>query len=272
MSIPSFSKLVLFGNSDTDGGEGANGVYELTKKAWPAEPHYKGRFCNGPVWPEYLARKLHVTYDPQDNFAVGGAKTDTTNVLRDDVFENSGILAQVQKYVHIYSQVEAQTLFVLWGGGANFLAQDIAFDETVEQAIKDLQGCVDILTKAGAQTILMGTQPSMGSSPEMRANKREAHFHQLTTQFNDRLSHWVEQLHQQLATRIVLADIAGLAAAAMAQPQQFGFSNSTDSCLVDGIVCQDSDKYLFWDGVHFTTAFHRLLAERFYEALAVGYT
>lgn len=64
MHAPTFSKLVLFGDSHTDGGEGAHGIYERTRKPWLVPPHCKGRFCNGPVWPEYLAPKLKVMYTP----------------------------------------------------------------------------------------------------------------------------------------------------------------------------------------------------------------
>jgi thermolabile hemolysin len=271
MGAGTFSKLVLFGDSDTDGGEGAHGVYELTNKSWPAPPHFKGRFCNGPVWPEYLAPRLEVLYNPEDNFAVGGAETGTTNIAKDKTFENSGILAQVRKYVHARPPAVAPTLFVIWGGGANFLEQEVSVTETVEGAVRDLEACVDLLKAAGARTILLGTQPSMGYSPEMRANNKESFFHHITAQFNDSLARSAERLRQDSSARIMLADIAGRVAEVLAAPQQFGFSNVTDSCFVDGAACAEPDSYLYWDNVHFTTSMHRLVAERFYEAVTAEY-
>lgn len=188
------------------------------------------------------------------------------------MFEDSGILAQVRNYVHSHSPLVAQTLFVIWGGGCNFLEQDISSNETVEQAVKDLEECVNLLMTAGARTILMGTQPSMGYSPEMRANNRESFFHQITAQFNDSLTRSAGRLRQDSSAGIILADIAGLVAEVRADARQFGFSNITDSCFVGGAACEEPNSYLYWDNVHFSTSMHRLLAERFYKAVATEYT
>lgn len=60
-----------------------------------------------------------------------------------------------------------------------------------------------------------------------------------------------------------------------ANPTEFGFSNVTEACLNPDPktfpveepttieVCQDPSKYVFWDGIHPTTAAHNLLAKRF---------
>ena len=67
-----FSHLVLFGDSLTDTGN----YYRLSGGS-PAAPYAGGRFCNGPLWAEYLATSLGMDYQPADNFAVAGATTGT---------------------------------------------------------------------------------------------------------------------------------------------------------------------------------------------------
>ena len=46
-------------------------------------------------------------------------------------------------------------------------------------------------------------------------------------------------------------------------PGKFGFMNVKDPCLSGTSVCSNPDQYLFWDGVHPTTAADAFLAEEF---------
>src|ERR1051325_6177463 len=68
-----FKRLIVFGDSLSDNGN----LFALSGNTYPPPPYYLGRFSNGPVWVEDLAERLGV---PLDDFAVGGANTDTTNI------------------------------------------------------------------------------------------------------------------------------------------------------------------------------------------------
>lgn len=47
-----------------------NGAWTVSKHTWPSDPAYFGhRFSNGPVWVEYLAKRLGMELD---DGAVGG--------------------------------------------------------------------------------------------------------------------------------------------------------------------------------------------------------
>jgi len=259
--------MVLFGDSDTDGGAGAHGVYEITNHAWGTPPHSQGRFSNGPVWPEYFATAIGINYDPQLNFAVGGAQTGLTNVIADDRFANTGMLAQVQRYVHANPHADPQILFVLWGGANNFSSTiTTPADEGVTNAMSDFTSAVQLLQAANAHHILMGTLPRLHLLPYYRRENNDAHFRQISEMYNTLLVQTVDVLRSRSAARIVLADIAQLVDAVIANPNMFGFSNVSDPCIIDGVVQGDADTHLFWDDVHFTTAFHKILAHHFYQA------
>jgi phospholipase/lecithinase/hemolysin len=74
-----FSAMPAFGDSLTDTGN----FYRLSGGYPPSV-----RFCNGPLWVEYLAADLGMTYRPENNYAVAGATTGTLN-SNDDLDVNS---------------------------------------------------------------------------------------------------------------------------------------------------------------------------------------
>ena len=61
-----FTALYVFGDSLSDTGR---------NPATPPASYYNGRFCNGPLWVEYLSAELGLPYNASDNFAVSGSTT-----------------------------------------------------------------------------------------------------------------------------------------------------------------------------------------------------
>jgi phospholipase/lecithinase/hemolysin len=103
----------------------------------------------------------------------------------------------------------------------------------------------------------------LASWPERRGDSEIPHFQRLFATFNVRLEQTVRQLCARHPGRLLLVDIAGFVQEVVDNPVAFGFANTTDGCLVDGVVCAEPKRYLFWDDVHFSAAFQPLLAERF---------
>ncbi|KAJ3047445.1 hypothetical protein HK097_011526, partial [Rhizophlyctis rosea] len=69
-----YSHVVAFGDSWTDTGN----TYKLTNGTWPlVPPYHQGRFSDGPVWSEYLAKALKARLINQ---AYGGATTNSSLV------------------------------------------------------------------------------------------------------------------------------------------------------------------------------------------------
>ncbi|CAG8611334.1 5459_t:CDS:2, partial [Ambispora gerdemannii] len=65
-----YKRIVVFGDSYSD----TNNVYKLTGGEWPAPQYCKGRFSDGPVWSEYVAKDLNLELV---NYAYGGATSDS---------------------------------------------------------------------------------------------------------------------------------------------------------------------------------------------------
>nr|WP_242039662.1 SGNH/GDSL hydrolase family protein [Anabaena sphaerica] len=55
-------------------------------------------------------------------------------------------------------------------------------------------------------------------------------------------------------TQIINFDVHSLYQESMQNPSKFGFTNVTNACLYSLNNCDHPDKFLFWDGIHPTTA------------------
>lgn len=65
----SLTQVISLGDSFSDTGN----LYALTGQRYPPPPYYEGRFSNGPLWIEHLAKHYAASLH---NHAVGGATSD----------------------------------------------------------------------------------------------------------------------------------------------------------------------------------------------------
>jgi phospholipase/lecithinase/hemolysin len=73
-----YHDIYVFGDSFSDTGN----IFNVTAEAIPpSPPYFNGRFSNDPVWVEYLASALGLTFSPNTNFAFGGATTGFENMF-----------------------------------------------------------------------------------------------------------------------------------------------------------------------------------------------
>jgi phospholipase/lecithinase/hemolysin len=70
--------------------------------------------------------------------------------------------------------------------------------------------------------------------------------------------------------QIVTLDANRLYRDAIANPAAFGFTNVISACLSGSRACSNPDQFLFWDGIHPTTAAHRILGEAAFSAIQDG--
>jgi phospholipase/lecithinase/hemolysin len=239
-SETAFSRLVVFGDSLSDTGNA-------------------GRFSNGSVWVEVLARRLNVTLQYSQagglNFAVGGARLDPRS-------GPTSLRAQADLFLKRPRQV-GRTLHVVYGGGNDLLAavgHPQAF-ALVEAAAASLHAIVADLVEHGATDILVPNLPDIGITPEIRARGPQAigAARALTVAFNSAADRRLSALMMPRSgpLRIYRLNVYALAERVIRDPTSFGFVESAKPCSGSS-RCEG---YLFWDRVHPTAQAHRRLAE-----------
>jgi len=252
------NELYVFGDSLSDVGT----VFRATGGMYPPNPTYfQGRYSNGRVWVEYLADKLHLSSRQTNNFACGGATTGSGG--------NSlvpGLLTQVQSFTQTHQQTNPHALYVLWAGANDYLqgvSRATVPVENVTEAIASLAG-------VGAKKILVANLPDLGQLPSTRTSTNSANLSTLTQSHNQGLRRAIKQLNQQYPDlQIASLDANTLYREAITNPAAFGFTNVI-SAFLSGHACTNPDQFLFWDGIHPTTAAHGILGKAAFSAIQDG--
>jgi phospholipase/lecithinase/hemolysin len=242
--------LYVFGDSLSDVGN----VFRATGGLYPSNPPYfQGRYSNGRVWVEYLADRLQLSATQINNFAYGGATT--------GAFGNSpvpGLLAQVQSFTQTHQQTNPDALYVLWAGANDYLQGTTS--PTV--AVENMTGAIASLTEVGAKNILVANLPDLGQLPATRNSTQSTSLSISTQAHNQGLRRSLKQLSQRYSDLdIATLDVNTLYREAITNPAAFGFTNVTTTCLSGESGCSNPAQFLFWDGIHPTTAAHRSIGE-----------
>ena len=253
----------------------------------PSPPYFEGRFSNGPVWVEYLDNMLPRA--TLTDFAYGGAFSDFRNA--NGPFP--GVSAQVAGFVDGGPQIKPRDLCIVWAGANNYIFDPLGADSSI--VVDDVLDAIGQLAWAGCQNFLVPNLPDIGQSPfgiesglqALLTPKIEAH--------NALLAEEVDWLRGDLGVQIILLDVSMLFDRTLAG--QLGFQNTTLPCLKPpdppdpldpndpvpvpvptGACPVDDTDYieavapgtLFMDGVHPTTAAHRMIATFAFGALAAA--
>ena len=253
------NQLYVFGDSLSDMGT----VFRATGGMYPPNPTYfQGRYSNGRVWVEYLALRLHLSSKQTNNFAYGGATTGSNG--------NSlvpGLLTQVQSFTQTHQQTNPNALYVLWAGANDYL-QGVS---SATVPVENITGGIVSLAGVGAKKILVANLPDLGHLPATRTRANSASLSALTQAHNQGLRRSLKLLSQQYSDlQIVTLDANRLYRDAIANPAAFGFTNVISACLSGSRACSNPDQFLFWDGIHPTTAAHRILGEAAFSAIQDG--
>jgi phospholipase/lecithinase/hemolysin len=183
-------------------------------------------------------------------------------------------------------QAPSDATYVIWIGSndvGDFLesptTNDPDGDETIlEAAGTAVVGSVQALAVAGARSFLVLNVPNPALTPLLAGledgAKLQVQF--LTQLYNGNVAAALEMVQAGLAQAgieitIRQFDADATLTAIVANPGQFGLQNATESCLAFGVIvnviCKTPQQYLFWDGLHPTTAAHGILAKQAKQAL-----
>ncbi|HJV26504.1 MAG TPA: autotransporter domain-containing protein [Aromatoleum sp.] len=269
-----FSATYFFGDSLSDAGSFSAFL-----------PSGTGRFTTnpGPVWAEDLAAALGTRAVPAlaggTDFAQGGARVTQlpgvpeTNILTANA---TPIADQVAGYLALAGHARSNALYSVWGGANDlFRAIDPTKPESADPVgymlttAGETVATVSALKAAGARYILVPTLPDVGATPFGGSldPASAAGVSALSSLYN-------QAVFGGLAAggvRVIPLDIFSLLNEAIASPAQFGFVNVTlPACgATPALLCAQADliapgadqTFLFADGVHPTTAGHRIIAD-----------
>lgn len=277
---PSFSQVVVFGDSLSDNGNllALTGALFGPANALPQSGAYwQGRFSNGPAAVERLAQGLGVGLV---DYAYGGATTGQTNGPLPALPIATGVQAQVTTFATQLggTPAGAAALYVVWAG-ANDIQYLGATPAVVQQAISNLANSVATLHALGARQFLLPNLPDLGLTPQALALDltqpgTSAALSGLTDAFNAGLHATYGALAAQLSgVTLYEVNVAQIQRSVIASPAAFGFSNVTTPCFTGfvgepgGTLCGDPAGVFFWDRVHPSAQAHELLGTRFLAAV-----
>ncbi|MCZ6888437.1 MAG: autotransporter domain-containing protein [Gammaproteobacteria bacterium] len=269
-----FSDGIFFGDSLSD-----SGTYI------PLLPPDTGKFTTNPgnVWTENLASFYAVEADPATaggtNYAQGGARVTDTPGFPNIVPTGTAlsVAGQVAAYLGAAGGADPDALFSVWAGSNDIFFQTdqvaigsitlVMAEANVVTAASNLVAEVGMLEAAGARFILVGNLPDSGATPAGIASGAPDTLTGLTNAFNTALIDGIAAA----GLEVIPLDFNGLFAEVLADPSAFGIVDITiPACgLTAALLCTPADlilpgadnAFFFADGVHPTTAGHRITAD-----------
>ena len=202
-----------------------------------------------------------------------------------------GIPVQIDSYLNRGGRFSAGDLVTVWGGANNIidllrttsspgspatnnpalpgfvLPTAASISATAAGAATDIGASVSRLAAAGAGRVVVLNLPDLGIAPGFNGTAASSQAASLgASTFNTTLRGALNGAKGAApGLDLIQVDVASVFTAVVGSPGAFGFANVSDACIaVPGCVGASTatqNTYLFWDGVHPTTAGHALVAQ-----------
>ena len=281
-----YSRIVVFGDSLSDTGNGfavthTNATppdYSLDGLFIPDAPYARGghHLSNGATWIEYLARPLGLAGSVQPafrsstrnatNYAVGTVRA------RDEA-QNVSLADQVEVFLAEFGGLApADALYVIELGSNDvrdaLMMFPVGSADILAAAVGGIAEAIATLHAAGARHILVWDVPNIALTPAVRIAGAQDPLipviaSTLTTTFNTALADAVSLLTGLPGINLILFPASELVTAIVADPSAFGLVDVENPCVMPNtppFACRNPDEFLFWDGIHATTAVHAIVA------------
>jgi len=279
-ATPSYSNIFILGDSLSDSGNAFLATGGATtnppfQALIPSAPYESGRFSNGNVWVESFATSLGLSTSPSllggNNFAFGGARTGSLTGVA-DAFSPS-LSMQRDALIGNLGTLPSDALYVVWGGGNDIREAVTAANPNavISDSLNNITSIIASLQMAGATDFLVANAPNIGLTPAATAAgpAAVAGLAQLSSGFNMGLTSVVAGLEANLGVNIIDLDIEGLVNDVINSPTDFGFNNTSGTCIIlGGDACDNPDEFLFFDGIHPTAAAHQIIASSAFTAVS----
>ena len=276
-----YSALYAFGDSLSDVGND----YTLSLGVLPTSLIYShGRFSNGPVWVQDLAKQLglgavRASLNGGNDFAYGGAETggETLHSLLP-----IDLPSQLAQFVLADPHPKPGALYTL-SIGANDLQDAIpayAHNSTgaladITQAVANEASFINSLAALGAKNFVILNVPDLGKTPSDSGLAATAS--SLASLYDSDLATALQTLSAADHLSIHLVDTYSLIDQAVANPAKFGLKNVTtpvwtgnyENPLSGHLNATGAAQnfYLFFDSLHPTATGHEAVANAAYAAL-----
>jgi len=278
---PTFSRMVVFGDSLSDTGNTRN-VVGANSGLFANLAGYgnNGRFSNGVLWHETMAPLIsesvatasRVTGPNNYNYAYGGARVDNAGGA------STGVLTQYANYTTRVGTAgaDANALYAIWAGGND--ARDLVGSANpltgITSSISALRGVFTGLIAQGATTFLVPNLPDLGKIPENRNTANQTRASNVSVLWNAALLGMLLDISDQAS--FYYLDVFSTFNNVLDNPAGFGFTNTTGQCrslALFGLVessCANPNRWVFWDNIHPTTAAHAVIGRAAANLLNTG--
>ena len=236
----------------------------------PDLPYASGRYSNDMVWAEVFAQSLGLSATASllggSNLAFGGARTGPVAATFPVPFPPT-LATQVGAFITLAGgAIPGDALYVVAGGGNNARDALVAIlggadipttiGQTALGYAADISAMLIQLRGAGAQNVVVWNSPNLGVAPAVLEQGPLASYLATTiaTSMNAQLVGALEAF-----PGVKLFDLFDVITDIVADKNAFGLTNVTEACA-QFANCVPSE-FLFWDGVHPTSAGHLVLAE-----------
>ncbi|WP_198039004.1 SGNH/GDSL hydrolase family protein [Skermanella stibiiresistens] len=253
-----FDRMVVFGDSLSDTGNASG-----------------GRFSNGPVWVEHVARHLDLAVEPSSsggtNHAYGGARAHDPGSPHNLRAQADGFLAEEPD-----RETMGRTLFVVFGGANDLLGGFSGQDPIVlaMNAVRVLGSIADDLASAGAGAILVPNLPDLAKVPAVRQYGPSLGLiaTRTTLGFNQALEQTLAGVDSRQGGHVIRLDLHALVERVFDDPGVLGVAdvNLSDPCVNGGRACANPDRHIFWDQVHPTAFGHARLGRAAIDLIEVS--
>ncbi len=206
------------------------------------------QFSNGKAWVDWLAQFVCLSAPAQmKNYAVGGAGT-------------LAVRSQINQYLSANRPGTNTLLATTWAG----VSQDLLNHLLVSQVVSNYATNLALLAQAGGRTFILPTIPPLYLVPAVSSDTylRSIDYPDL----NARMDQEIEKLKTNFTGLTVFRpDWSNTVVRVVANPLAYGFTNVAGAA--NACTQCDPNLYVFWDGLHPTTAGHRWLAGEAYRQL-----
>lgn len=233
--------------------------------------YYEQHFSNGPMWPEFISTNLGLPYVESHNYAIGGA----------------GALEMLSQARAFQAPPKPKlSLYFYWvnyDAYPSTVTNLAAWDHIIQSQVASASNVVNTLYMRGARQIVIQDSLDVAKFPFIWPPRfpivdifgtnaaGRAIYSDLVARENAALQDAVKAFSESKPdSRIIWIDSVTNLNEVIANPDRFGFTNSTIPALLDPELNKQQGPvsftgpgadYVFWDDVHGTTKLHKLITE-----------